>query len=199
MDRLQIFLKMPQPGRVKTRLAQSLGAEAACSAYQSLVDDLVSNLAGIGSVEIRVSPDDGRPGEIGWLRDGWRVQGQGQGDLGERLDRGFRSAFEAGCRRVLAIGSDCPYVTEDLIREALESVAEDTLVLGPAPDGGYWLIGMGRHAAALFEGIEWSTESVFDATCQRAEQLGLRVQQLPVLEDIDDLEAWNRYTTKKKS
>ncbi|MCS1409502.1 MAG: hypothetical protein M2R45_02684 [Verrucomicrobia subdivision 3 bacterium] len=196
---LIIFLKVPLPGFVKTRLADRLGAEAACEAYRTLVQDLLDNLDGYRQVELRISPDDTMNQLIeDWLRPGWVCRGQGDGDLGQRLTGAFEAAFSSGRRKVIAIGSDCPYVTLSQVATAFERLDIASVVLGPTVDGGYWLMGMNRFILSLFRGISWSSEKVLSQTLERVQTEGESVELLDRLEDIDDWASWQRYVEKKK-
>ncbi len=193
MKRLIIFLKAPRAGLVKTRLAQSIGPEAALAAYKKLVLILLKNLKPLHDVELRFAPDDAQKDIRPWIRKGWKSAPQGHGDLGVRLKKALKESFDAGCGKVVIIGSDCPEVTEEDIQAAWKALDDHELVLGPAADGGYWLIGMTKYYPLLLEGIPWSTESVFAETFLRAEKLGLRIALLRTLTDIDTFEDWERF------
>lgn len=188
-----IFLKAPRVGTVKTRLAASLGAEQACAAYKRLVEILLSDLATIGEVELRFTPDDARADVEHWVRPNWCAASQGDGDLGCRLKRAFAEAFASGARRVVIIGSDCPEVTVDDIRGAWKKLDASDVVLGPATDGGYWLVGLRAPQPALFNDIAWSMSSVLSETLQRCRAAGLSVQMLRELIDVDTEADWRRF------
>ncbi len=190
---LLVFLKSPRPGFVKTRLAERIGAEQACAVYRSLTADLLDNLRPYPHVELRIAPDEAVDAHADWLWAGWRCRGQGEGDLGRRLARAFEESFATGCRKVMAIGSDCPDMNGRHLTAGFERLATAALVLGPAKDGGYWLIGMNRCLPTLFEGIDWSSAKVLEQTLQRAAALGVQVAMLETLEDVDDWESWQRY------
>jgi hypothetical protein len=192
-DQLIIFLKAPHAGAVKTRLAQAIGADAACAAYRRLVEVLLNRLTAIDAVELRFAPDDALEEIKPWLRPGWRAAGQGAGDLGQRLTRAFAEAFATGARRVVVIGSDCPDVTPDDIHAAWASLGRHDLVFGPAADGGYWLIGLCRAEPRLFDGIAWSTDTVLQKTRDRARAAGLTVHLLRELHDVDSDADWRRF------
>lgn len=196
---LLVFLKSPRPGFVKTRLAGRIGAESACEVYRNLAADLLKRLKDYPNVELRISPDDAAASHSDWLlRDCWRCQGQGGGDLGRRLTRAFGESFAAGWCKVMAIGSDCPYVKPTHLRGGFERLISASAVLGPALDGGYWLIGMNRYLPSLFEGISWSGAQVLEQTLQRAAALGVQAAILETLEDVDDWESWRRYLKTKR-
>ena len=192
-ERLILFVKAPRPGQVKTRLAVALGEAAACAAYERLVKSLLSNLASLPEVEFRFTPDDAGPEVQPWLRPGWITLGQGTGDLGQRLQTAFADAFADGAKRVVIIGSDCPEVTASDVREAWRELRSRDLVVGPAVDGGYWLIGLREPQPALFENIPWSSESVLAETLRRARSQRLKMQLLRILQDVDDEPAWREF------
>lgn len=193
MNKLILFVKAPRPSFAKTRLAATLGADAAAAAYRSLVDQLVRQLAPLPDVELRFSPDDAEGETNQWLRSAWTSSPQGEGALGLRLQRSFAQAFENGATRVVVIGSDCPHVTPADIKEAWLLLARHDVVLGPATDGGYWLVGLRSHQPALFESIDWSTERVLAQTLRRADELRLSYKLLQEYADIDTGEAWRKH------
>lgn len=188
-----VFLKAPRPGFVKTRLAASLGDDRACRIYTQLVEGLLSRINTLTDVELRFTPDDAIDECSRWIQEGWLGIAQGDGGLGERLARAFKEAFQRGADRVIAIGSDCPDVGEEEIREANRALDDHSVVVGPAKDGGYWLIGMNAWYPVLFEGIDWSTDRVLAQTESAAGEMDLSIALLDTLEDIDDLESWQRF------
>ena len=196
MKKLVIFVRAPRPGSVKTRLAATLGGEAACAVYRRLVGGLLEQLADLDALELRFTPDDAEADVRPWLRSGWTLAPQGAGDLGARLHRAFESARANGAERVVLIGSDCPDVSAADVDDAWEALRSHDVVLGPARDGGYWLIGMNEPRAELFEGIPWSTDAVFAQTVARCRNTGLRVRVLRQLDDIDTEADWRRFVSR---
>jgi uncharacterized protein len=197
-EKLLVFVKAPRPGIVKTRLAKSIGAGPACAAYCQIVTTLLSQLKALGTVEICYTPEDAL-GEIqSWLQDGWVAAPQCDGDLGQRLHSAFERSFEAGASRIVAIGSDCPEVTARDVREAWNSLRVRDVVLGPATDGGYWLIGLRRIQPDLFRDIPWGGEDVFAETMNRIGQRGLSVQLLRPLADVDTESDWRGFLAARK-
>jgi hypothetical protein len=195
---LIVLLKAPRPGAVKTRLAQTLGAEAACAAYRQLVGQLLKRIGGIDHVQLRFAPDDAGEEIRPWLRPGWSAAGQGGGDLGERLARTFQDAFAAGARRVVVIGGDCPEIAAQDIEAAWAALARCDLVLGPAADGGYWLVGLRVMERPLFSGIAWSTGDVLQQTLDCARAAGRTVELLRELHDVDTEADWRRFLERAK-
>jgi len=186
---LLVFAKEPVPGRVKTRLAAAVGDRAAARIYHEMGRRIVDGLRG-GDYRIRVcfDPPDGRAAVEEWLDPaGLEFHPQAGGDLGARLEAAFRDGF-ARAGAVVAIGTDAPDVGRSLVERAFTRLAHADLVLGPARDGGYYLLGLKEPNPALFREIPWSTPGVLDATRERAESSGLTVYELPVLADVDTVE-----------
>jgi uncharacterized protein len=196
-ERLIVFLKAPRPGSVKTRIAQTAGRDRACSIYGELVEAVLNRLTALKDIELRFSPDDAETEIQKWLRNDWLAQPQGDGDLGERLHRAFANAFAAGAERIVIIGSDSPEVSTKDIRVAWKELNTHDIVVGPAVDGGYWLIGLRAPQPQLFAGIEWSSDQVLAQTLSRAKSLGLKIQLLRILADIDTEEDWNAYVANR--
>lgn len=196
-EQLIVFVRAPRPGQVKTRLARALGPTAACAAYRALVESLLRRLAGLPNVVLRFTPDDARAEIAAWLAPGWRAAAQGAGDLGARLQTAFAAAFDAGARRVVVIGSDCPDVTEADVRQAWRALREHDVVVGPAHDGGYWLIGLRAPRPELFAGVAWSTSRVLEQTLALARARGLRVHRLRALRDVDTAGDWRAFLERE--
>jgi uncharacterized protein len=194
-ERLLIaFVKAPRVGRVKTRLAQEIGADRACEAYQKLVRAVIGKLEPLPNVQLRYSPDDAQSETQHWCKPSWTAAAQGAGDLGERLARAFSDALKNGVSRVVIIGSDCPWLGAADIQEAWSELETHDVVLGPARDGGYWLIGLREPLPELFAGIAWSTPDVLKQTLERARTRELRVRMLRELRDVDTLEDWEIFS-----
>ena len=187
--RIIIFVKAPRPGFVKTRLAAAIGNEAARNAYRRLAETVVANLAPLPHTELRFTPDDTENEITHWLSDGWTAHPQGEGDLGERMHRAFTEAKGPA----IIIGSDCPQVELSDLRTAAKTLQARDAVIGPATDGGYWLIGLNAPCPALFENIKWSTSDVLPKTLEKANEAGLSVQLLRELTDVDTGEDWERW------
>ncbi|HMJ89969.1 MAG TPA: TIGR04282 family arsenosugar biosynthesis glycosyltransferase [Candidatus Acidoferrum sp.] len=191
-EQLIVFVKAPRPGSVKTRMAKTMGADEACAAYRDLVTRVLDVAGKSGTVELRFAPDDARAEITPWLRDGWTAEPQGDSDLGARMHRAFTEAFARDIERVVIIGSDCVELQTKDIRSAFRELKSFDVVVGPATDGGYWLIGLRAAQAELFRDITWSSEQVLGQTLQHAKSLGLRIQLLRILSDVDTEEDWRR-------
>ena len=194
-ERVILFCKVPRPGWVKTRLAQSVGSSAAVEIYRKLLQTVIQQLDGF-SVELRFSPDEAEEEIRPWAKPGWAVHPQGAGDLGQRLHRAFAQHFQSGAGRVVVIGSDCPELGATDLSDAFYALLEKDLVLGPAEDGGYWLIGLRQEAPLLFENIPWSTGAVREVTLAKARQQSLEVKLLRQLPDIDTEEDWKAFLAR---
>ncbi|MCY3590578.1 MAG: TIGR04282 family arsenosugar biosynthesis glycosyltransferase [Acidobacteria bacterium] len=196
--RLLLFAKAPVPGRVKTRLVApgGLTAGGAASLHRALVADLAHRL-NAGPWELVLmwasSPDDQPPAGLAPADVRWRRQ-EGR-DLGERLYGGLRWAAD-GADHVAAVGSDHPDLDSVRVEEAFAALdAGRGAVLGPAADGGYYLIALRREALCqrLFEGIAWGGPSVLAATLSRVDELGLDAALLPEAHDLDTVADLGRF------
>jgi uncharacterized protein len=187
-DILAVFVKAPVAGRVKTRLAAKIGAQAAADLYRALGRSTVSACLGeTYQTAVWFTPSRARRLVRGWLDDlpVAEYRAQRAGILGSRLSAAFRHHFQVGATRVVLIGSDCPGIDAALVSRAFGSLSEHDLVLGPAHDGGYYLIGLRRPEPRLFRGVDWSTDAVLAQTLSRAARLKLHSALLPRLRDID--------------
>lgn len=188
-----LFLKAPRPGFVKTRLAAEVGAPAATAIYRQLAQEQRRRIPAKWRAEVHFAPADAEPEMRVWLGGRGVFRPQVDGDLGARLSAGFAAAFQAGGAPVIAIGGDCPALDAACLEEARRTLREADVVLGPADDGGYYLIGLNRPTPELFAGIPWSTPQALEATVARAARAGLRVRLLGTKLDIDDAASWKKY------
>ena len=193
-----MLVKAPRPGLAKSRIAQTAGPQRALAIHRELVDSVLKGIGSLSEVELRFMPEDAEPDIRPWVQKTWTAQPQGDGDLGARLVRAFEEAFAAGAERVVVIGSDCPEVRTSDVRSAWAELRTHDLVVGPAIDGGYWLLGLRAPQPALFEEIAWSSDQVLGQTLQRARSLGLRIQLLRILGDVDTEADWNAYVRQRK-
>lgn len=181
---LLLFTKPARPGRVKTRLIGELTAEEAAELHAAFRDDLTECLSGRSfHLELAWALEDGEDVPEGPVP-GFRQEGK---DLGARLFHGLRRAAERFAA-VGAVGSDHPELEAETVEDAFRRLADGAdLVLGPAADGGYYLVALRREALRfeLFEGVPWSTETVLRETLRRAGTRGLRTELLPAGHDVD--------------
>jgi rSAM/selenodomain-associated transferase 1 len=186
-DVLLVFLKEPRPGAVKSRLAARLGPDEAAAVYRAIADEEIRRTAPRDDEYERwllFDPDDAGPRLRDWLP-GQRLQPQGDGDLGTRMERAFAEAFRGGARRAALIGTDVPMLARTDVLDALESLDVHDVAVGPAADGGYYLLALKGPAPELFRGVPWSTPHVLAATLDRAARLGQSVRVLRTLGDVD--------------
>jgi rSAM/selenodomain-associated transferase 1 len=190
-----VFQKNAIVGKVKTRLAAGMGELRALEIYGHLIQLTYSALEDVPA-SIWTYFSDFIPEIVTAPIEKSFVQ-EGQ-DLGERMADAFARSFELGMDKVVLIGTDCPTLLSQHLNEAFEALNKSDLVLGPATDGGYYLIGMTRRSDYLFEGITWSTSQVLSATVNVASQHGLTTTLLQELDDIDTQEDWERYSSQIK-
>lgn len=190
---LLVFLKAPRPGFVKTRLAREVGAEEAARIYRTLAEGQLRRVPENFRVEVHYAPRGARAEMQAWLGTGLHYCIQPGGDLGRRLTHAFVRAFRRGAAAVIAIGADCPGLDGACLKEAIRRLGQADVVLGPASDGGYYLVALRRSAPEIFAGIAWGSKDVLQQTRQRAADGGLSCALLPVKEDIDDAVSLRRH------
>jgi rSAM/selenodomain-associated transferase 1 len=187
-----VFVRAPQPGRVKTRLAAAIGDPAALAVYRRLAGHTLAEVRALAAdgVEVRVhyAPADAGDEMRAWLGDGPLYLPQADGDLGARMKDAFARAFGDGAERVVIVGSDLPEVSAALLRRAFELLDAHPAVIGPASDGGYYLLGLRGMADGIFDGMEWSTPHVLRTTVERFGAAGVRPAALEVLADVDTVD-----------
>ena len=186
--KLSIFARLPEPGKVKTRLIPALGGAGAARLYSRLLGHTVEIARSSGlEFELRVTGGEAAAFHQLFGSD-VAVVDQGEGDLGARMARVGAPA--------LLIGSDCPGISVDLLRAAAGALQDRRVVLGPANDGGYYLVGFSEPVPFLFEDMEWSTPRVLSETLARMAARGMGPAILPELADIDtpeDLAQWPEF------
>ena len=194
---LIIFTRYPQPGKTKTRLIPALGVEGATNLQRQMTEFTLSKVkkfqeSAAISFEIRFTGGNLQLMQ-NWLGTELNYQLQGEGDLGKRMENSFLSAFNKGAQEVVIIGIDCPDISAEVLAQAFEKIHNCDLLLGPAVDGGYYLIGLKRAIGELFINIDWGTSKVLQQTVDIAQQLNLSVGYLATLADVDrpeDLPIW---------
>ncbi|HMS67720.1 MAG TPA: TIGR04282 family arsenosugar biosynthesis glycosyltransferase [Saprospiraceae bacterium] len=193
-DCLVIFLKNPKLGNVKTRIAATLGDQKALDIYLELLDTTIIKTAYKGYKTLLFFSEN--------LNDlsqyPYERRLQLSGDLGNKLKCAFDEVLNT-MDKCLIIGSDCPYINNEIILEAFQALQDHDLVLGPTPDGGYYLIGLKQNEKSLFEDISWSTDSVFAQTISAAKNAKLSTYLLPILTDVDHASDWDDYLSWKNN
>lgn len=189
-----LFTRFPEPGRVKTRLIEKLGARGAADLHRKMTEQVLQRIEPIRAVRklhIQISYCGGSPSAMAaWLGTSGTLCRQQGTDLGRRMEHAFSHAFARGAQRVLLIGADCPGLSSKIITNGLEKLDTHSLVLGPAADGGYYLIGLCRPdsqpvPSILFDDIDWGSSKVLQQTVNQAGRAGISPAFLPKLHDID--------------
>jgi rSAM/selenodomain-associated transferase 1 len=175
------------PGRVKTRLAATLGHDEALKAYRYLLKH-TQQIAEAVPADKYIFYSDALEDQ-GWPQTYGHMVQHGA-DLGGRMAWAFEKVFEQGYKKVVIIGSDCLELQAHLIAQAFDALERYDVVLGPANDGGYYLLGLTQSRPELFPGMAWSTPTVLSKTIQVCRQAALTVSLLPWLTDIDEAEDW---------
>lgn len=188
MNCFGIFAKYWQPGEVKTRLAASLGNEAASDIYRWFVSTLVQRFGTCADRRTLCFSPPAHAKAFGVLAgEDWIAAPQTSGNLGRRMAAFFDSCFQDGAARVVLIGSDSPTLPTEFVELAFRLLREADVVLGPTDDGGYYLVGASRNVAGIFEDIGWSTESVWEQTVAKLAELQLTYESLPQWYDVDEV------------
>lgn len=183
-----VFAKSPRRGRVKTRLARTLGDETALRLYRAFVADLLDTLSIAGRrVVVCHHPAHAEAAMREWLGDRWTYRPQTGADLGARMANALADSFARGADRAIVVGGDLPDLPKSVVSAAFRGIEIDGAVLGPARDGGYYLIGFSASAfrPAVFRDIPWGAETVYRRTRARMAESGLTPAALPVWNDVD--------------
>lgn len=203
---LLIFARYPEVGQVKTRLIPALGPEGATTTYRQMATHVIAQVRELRQrqpLAVTVWFTGGsQAGMATWLGADLTYQQQSGGDLGQRLQTAFQVTFDQGYQVGMAIGTDCPSLTPAILDQGWQALQHHDLVLGPATDGGYYLIGLNRPVPELFQGIAWSTAVVLEQTVAIADRLGLTRYHLPALTDVDtpqDLAIWQQIRLRSLS
>ena len=185
-----IFAKVPEPGRVKTRLVGMLLPRQAAEVYRACLEDTITQVAGVPGcrkwLQVAAGPEPAqRLASALELQRPWQVGVQRGRSLGERLHQAFASLFDAGYRRVVIVGTDTPWMGSRRIAQAFALLDAADVVIGPTSDGGYYLVGARRLCPQMFRGIPWSTSQAFGATLEALEKAHVSYRLLPRDFDLD--------------
>jgi rSAM/selenodomain-associated transferase 1 len=191
---LIIFIRNPELGKVKTRLAKSVGNEKALAIYKSLLAHTRSTVLQVDVNRLLFYADKLNHDDA-WSSADFIKFVQVDEDLGGRMHRAFVTALENNLKAVI-VGSDLPQINAQIIQEAFQKLDEYPYVIGPAVDGGYYLLGMKQPSPELFEDMEWSTPLVFEQTIRKIKKMGKLWYELPKISDVDYLEDWQKYGWK---
>jgi uncharacterized protein len=179
---LIIFVRNPALGKVKTRLAATIGDEKTLMLYKHLLQHTQTITANLPVKKFVYYADYINENDL-W--NGFEKRLQQGDDLGKRMKNSFAELFEAGFKNICIIGSDCYELSSDILADAFENLNTVDVVAGPVSDGGYYILGMNKPVPDFFINKAWSTDTVFTDTLKDAAALNLSVQQLPMLNDID--------------
>jgi rSAM/selenodomain-associated transferase 1 len=196
------FVKHPAYGRVKSRLAEQIGQDAATDLYKSFVADILTTLHAISvNFKIVFYPPDAENKFQQWLGEGYSYIRQTGKDLGQRMKNAFLQAFSDGFNNVILIGSDIPDLPTEYLQLAFKALETNGVVIGPSSDGGYYLIGFTKEAFLpdVFEGITWSSVDVFEQTLNILKQHKQRVYLLPQWHDVDTWADLSELVERNKS
>jgi uncharacterized protein len=185
-----LMVKYPEPGMVKTRLAADIGMEQAALICRQLITHVMNQTMAAGSRYERYiffDPPGRRQDFESWFP-GEIFMAQSIGDVGKRMDNVIRRLLKKGADKAVITGSDIPDISREIISQAFEMLDRVDVVLGPARDGGYYLIGMKRPIPEVFRNITWSSEDVFTETVKIIKTSGISYGVLPALSDLDTVE-----------
>jgi len=201
---LLVFMRFPRLGKVKTRLARSLGDDKATEFYRlcshAVLDEILQLSREVEKYIYLAEPiNEYEMKQLAGLE--FKISIQEGKNLGQRLCGAFSKAFDSGLRKVAIVASDVPDLSTRIMEQAISSLDNTDVVIGPCYDGGYYLIGMKELHVELFNGISWGTNRVYRQTLDAAKENGLTVGQLPILIDIDteaNLRRWSQLDGHKK-
>ena len=208
-ERLIIFTRYPEVGSTKTRMIPILGADGAANLQREMTEHVLSQVAGpsaSNNLAIEICYDGANEDLMRlWLGSEFEYVLQKGNNVGERMQRAFEHAFESGATSAVIIGTDIPDLTARIVKDAFKVLKQKDMVLGPAKDGGYYLIGFPKTAfflaaGDLFAGIKWGESDVLKKTINTATDLGIRYSLVDELKDVDrpeDLAIWERHKNKK--
>jgi hypothetical protein len=201
---LIIFAKRPIAGYAKTRLGRAIGPEASAGVYARLLYGYLHSILCATLAETRITLSLAAPDDVPYFARAFpelEVRSQIQGDLGERMAQAFEQAFAEGADHVVLTGSDIPGLGASIIQRAFQQLSgamqsdSPRGVIGPAADGGYYLIGLTQSCPGLFQEIRWSTDRVLEETQRLARRCGITVAMLSELADIDTGADYDRWLT----
>ncbi len=195
MNLFGVFVKHPQPGKVKTRLAADIGPENAAAVYAAFIDDLLARFHETADTRLLCySPQTETAAKFfsTLAGDDYQLWPQPEVGLGERMAGFFQHAFDDGAKRVVLIGSDSPSLPLRYVEQAFGLLGDNDMVFGPATDGGYYLVGVNHSCSEqvqeLFSEIEWSSERVLAQSIERAQRCDASVGLLDPWYDVDTLD-----------
>lgn len=200
---LIIFTRYPEAGKTKTRTIAVLGAEGAAELQRQMAEHTLIQAKKLQQashiyIEVHFTGGD-RQLMQAWLGEDIAYKKQAEGDLGERMKSAFELSFAEGMNKIIIIGVDCPDLNTAIMNQGFDLLDRHELIIGPAADGGYYLIGLTRPIPELFVGINWGTSEVLQQTITIAKNLEVNFACLSTLHDVDrpeDLVIWQKYKNK---
>ena len=192
-EQIIIFTRFPEPGKTKTRLIPVFGEEGAADLQRCMTEDTLERVLRLNkerSISIEIHYEGGNSEVMKrWFGKDVVCQPQESGHLGERMLRAFMKSFDVGYERVLIIGTDSPDLSIHLLQNAFDALSHSDVIIGPARDGGYYLIGFRKNdfSPEVFEGIDWGTDKVFKKTLNFLKKTGSKIHLLPKWNDVDTL------------
>ena len=194
-NNLILFLKYPEKGRVKTRLDKDIGNEKALLIYKKLVSKILNQIDSNNyNISIYYFPENKKNEVKKWINlPNIKYLPQSGDDLGARMLNAFKDSISLKYTKTVIIGTDCLEINDNIISKSFYLLDDSNLVLGPATDGGYYLIGLKAVVETIFQDIHWSTEKVLKQTINKAKEIKLSYKFLDFLSDIDTLEDLNNY------
>jgi len=191
MNALIIFMKNPVKGKAKTRLAAAVGKDRAHVIYLELLDYTKKLTLKVDCERYlfytdKIEKDD-------WSDNNFVKQLQDGDDLGIRMENAFDAILDYGNEKAVIIGSDCGELTKEIVEQAFKDLDDNDVVIGPAQDGGYYLLGMKDLHSFIFQNKAWSTSGLFEATVSEIKEKGMSISVLPVLNDVDEYEDYLKW------
>lgn len=186
-EALIIFLKYPELGRSKTRLAKAIGDENALKIYISLLEHTYQITNSLKCDKF-LFYDKVSENKMPWGDDIYQTAYQIDKNLGSRMQNAFEQIFNKGYKRIIIMGSDCIELSQEIIELGFNKLAENEVVIGPAKDGGYYMLGLRKMIPQLFNEIAWSTSQVYPTTIKTLKSLGIVYTTTPTLSDIDTID-----------
>ncbi len=180
---------------MKTRIARQLGDARALAVHRELAERTVATARRVGDANLTIAftPADATDEMRAWLGDDLAYEAQRGGDLGARMANAIERRLRGGATHVLVIGTDAPELSRTILADAFSALDRTDVVIGPASDGGYYLIGMRALHRELFVGVPWSTPETLARTLAAARTAGHRVHVLDILSDVDTADDWRAW------
>ncbi len=193
-----LFVKYPVEGKVKTRLAKTVGNTIATKLYRLFAESIFSFTSDINTSYKYIFFSEKNEESLirKWIGKKYFYVSQDGDDLGERMKNAFRLVFSHGAKKTIIIGTDIPDLSKEIIEESIDKLDKSDLVIGPSPDGGYYLLGIKKYQPFLFDGITYSTNTVLQETIKKAKDNGLTYHTLDLLADIDNEEELKNWLDK---